>query len=172
DQGPAAFKQRYFLAATLSSLTGMYNGYELCENIKSPIKEELHDSEKYQYKVHQWHEPGIKDFIRRVNLAREAHPAMQEYDNLRFHYAENTNLMVYSKKLEKDVILCIANMDMHHAQEGTIALNMQELGLSEDAFFFVKDLITDESFVWRGSQNFVRLDPNKAPGHLFVVKAI
>ncbi|HPW93650.1 MAG TPA: DUF3416 domain-containing protein [Fibrobacteraceae bacterium] len=172
DQGPNAFKQRYFLAATLSSLTGMYNGYELCENIKSPIKEELHDSEKYQYKVHQWHEPGIKDFIRRVNLAREAHPAMQEYDNLRFHYAENTNLMVYSKKLEKDVILCIANMDMHHAQEGTIALNMQELGLSEDAFFFVKDLITDESFVWRGSQNFVRLDPNKAPGHLFVVKAI
>lgn len=172
DQGPAAFKQRYFLAATLSSLTGMYNGYELCENIKSPIKEELHDSEKYQYKVHHWHEPGIKDFIRRVNLAREAHPAMQEYDNLRFHYAENTNLMVYSKKLEKDVILCIANMDMHHAQEGTIALNMQELGLSEDAFFFVKDLITDESFVWRGSQNFVRLDPNKAPGHLFVVKAI
>lgn len=172
DQGPAAFKQRYFLAATLSSLTGMYNGYELCENIKSPIKEELHDSEKYQYKVHHWHEPGIKDFIRRVNLAREAHPAMQEYDNLRFHYAENTNLMVYSKKLEKDVILCIANMDMHHAQEGTIALNMQELGLSEDAFFFVKDLITDESFVWRGSQNFVRLDPNKAPGHLFVVKTI
>ena len=53
-KGPNAFKQRYFLAGTLSSLTGMYNGYELCENIPSPIKEELQDSEKYQYKVHNW----------------------------------------------------------------------------------------------------------------------
>ena len=97
---------------------------------------------------------------------------MQEYDNLRFHSAENDNLMVYSKRLDNDVILCIANMDMHQAQEGSVSLNMQELGLSDDSFFFVKDLITDESFVWRGSKNFVRLEPNKAPGHLFVVKAI
>ena len=81
-------------------------------------------------------------------------------------------LMVYSKRLDKDVILCVANMDMHNTQEGMIALNMQELGFSEDAFFFVKDLLTDESFVWRGSENFVRLDPNKAPGHLFVLKQI
>lgn len=172
DQGPAAFKQRYFLAGTLSSLTGMYNGYELCENIKSPIKEELLNSEKYQYKIHNWHENGIKDFVRRVNLAREAHPAMQEYDNLKFHFAENSNLMVYSKRLKDDVILCVVNMDVHSTQEGMISLNMQDLDLPEDAFFFVKDLITDESFVWRGSNNFVRLDPNKAPGHLLVVKKI
>jgi len=64
------------------------------------------------------------------------------------------------------------NMDTQNAQEGIIALDMAKLGLAEDAFFFVKDLITDESFVWRGSQNFVRLDPNKAPGHLLVVKKL
>lgn len=173
SQGPAQFKQRYFLAGTLSSLTGMYNGYELCENVASPVKEELWDSEKYQYKVHHWDSPvNIHDFVRRVNMAKLNHPALQEYDNLEFHYAENSNLMVYSKKKDDDTILCVANMDMHNPQEGTIALNMSKLGLAEDAFFFVKDLITDESYVWRGSQNFVRLDPNKAPGHLFVVKKL
>ena len=95
NQGPAQFKQRYFLAGTLSSLTGLYNGYELCENIPSPVKEELWDSEKYQYKVHNWNAPvNIKDFVRRVNEARQNHPALQEYDNLDFHSADNSNLMV------------------------------------------------------------------------------
>lgn len=173
NQGPAQFKQRYFLAGTLSSLTGLYNGYELCENIPSPVKEELWDSEKYQYKVHNWNAPvNIKDFVRRVNEARQNHPALQEYDNLDFHSADNSNLMVYSKKKDNDVILCVANMDMHNAQEGTISLDMSKLGLAEDAFFFIKDLITGESYVWHGAHNFVRLDPNKAPGHLLVVKKL
>ena len=171
-KGPNAFKQRYFLAGTLSSLTGMYNGYELCENIPSPIKEELADSEKYQYKVHNWTGPGIQDFVRRVNTARQEHIALQEYDNLDFHYCANDQLMVYSKKSGEDVILCVCNMDMDNAQEGMVELDMAKLGLNQDAFYFLKDLITDESFVWRGNRNFVRLDPNKAPGHLLVLKKI
>ena len=171
-KGPNAFKQRYFLAGTLSSLTGMYNGYELCENIPSPVKEELADSEKYQYKVHNWKGPGIQDFVRRVNTARQEHVALQEYDNLDFHYCANDQLMVYSKKTGDDVILCVCNMDMDNAQEGMVELDMGKLGLASDAFFFLKDLITDESFVWRGNKNFVRLDPAKAPGHLLVLKKI
>lgn len=172
NQGPNAFKLRYFLAGTLSSLTGMYNGFELCENDPSPVKEELNNSEKYQYKVHNWSGPGIQDFVRRVNEARLAHAAMQEYDNLEFHYAQNDKLMVYSKVLGEDRILCVANMDMHNAQEGVIELDMRKLGLADDAFYFLRDLITDESYVWRGGRNFVRLDPAKAPGHLFVLKKI
>ena len=171
-KGPNAFKQRYFLAGTLSSLTGMYNGYELCENIPSPVKEELADSEKYQYKVHNWKGPGIQDFVRRVNTARQEHAALQEYDNLDFHYCSNDQLMVYSKKSGEDVILCVCNMDMDNAQEGMVELDMGKLGLAQDSFFFLKDLITDESFVWRGNRNFVRLDPAKAPGHLLVLKKI
>lgn len=172
DQGPEAFRLRYFLAGTLSSLTGMYNGFELCENEPSPVKEELWNSEKYQYKTHDWNTPGIKDFVRRVNEAKLAHVAMQEYDNLEFHYSENDKVMVYSKRKGNDTILCIANMDAHNVQESTIALDMAKLGLPEDAFFFVKDLLTDESYVWRGSRNFVRLDPQKAPGHLLVMKKL
>jgi len=172
NQGPEAFRLRYFLAGTLSSLTGMYNGFELCENEPSPVKEELWNSEKYQYKTHDWNTPGIKDFVRRVNEAKLAHVAMQEYDNLEFHYSENDKVMAYSKRKGNDTVLCIANMDAHNVQESTVALDMEKLGLPEDAFFFVKDLITDESYVWRGSRNFVRLDPQKAPGHLLVVKKL
>ena len=171
-KGANAFKQRYFLAATLSSLTGMYNGYELCENIPSPIKEELADSEKYQYKVHNWSGPGIQDFVRRLNVARQEHAALQEYDNLEFHYAQNDQLMVYSKKSGDDVILCVCNMDMDHVQEGIVELDMAKLGLENDSFYFLKDIVTDESYVWRGNKNYVKLDPAKAPGHMFILKKI
>lgn len=80
--------------------------------------------------------------------------------------------MVYSKKTGDDVLLFVCNMDMDNAQEGMVELDMAKLGLDNDSFFFLKDLITDESFVWRGNKNFVRLDPNKAPGHLLVLKKI
>ena len=80
--------------------------------------------------------------------------------------------MVYSKVLGEDRILCIANLDMDNTQEGLVELDMSKLGLEEDAFYFLKDVITDESFVWRGSKNFVRLEPSKAPGHLFILKKI
>lgn len=172
-QGPPAFKQRYFLAATLSSLTGMYNGYELCENEKNPTKEELYHSEKYQYKTHDWNSPvNIKDFLRRVNRARRDYSCLQEYDNLKFHWAENDKVMVYSKRdaAKDNTILCIANMDMHHVQSSRLRLDMGALGLNADSYFFVKDLLTDESYVWHGADNFVILDPAKSPGHMFVIK--
>ena len=52
-----AFSMRAFLAATLSSLFGIYNGYELCETVPYPGKEELLHSEKYEYKVRDWDAP-------------------------------------------------------------------------------------------------------------------
>jgi starch synthase (maltosyl-transferring) len=29
------------------------------------------------------------------------------------------------------------------------------------------DLLSDQRFVWRGSRHFVRLDPRRAPAHVF-----
>ena len=48
--GRPAFMIRVVLAATLSSLYGIYSGYELCENEALPGREEYLDSEKYQFK--------------------------------------------------------------------------------------------------------------------------
>ncbi|GBU24805.1 alpha-amylase [Fibrobacteria bacterium R8-3-H12] len=172
-QGPAIFKLRYFLAATLSSLTGMYNGYELCENEKNPAKEELFNSEKYQYKVHNWSSPiNIKEFLRKVNFARKQQSALMEYDNLRFHSAENSNIIAYSKRDKKNgnTVLCIANLDVKKTHDSFVHLNLAELGLSEGQGYTIRDLLSGQSYLWRGSKNYVEINPEKEPCHLFVVE--
>ncbi len=62
---------RSSLAATLSSLYGIYSGYELCENAAVPGSEEYLDSEKYEIKVRDWDAPGN---IRRVRDAPQPDP--------------------------------------------------------------------------------------------------
>ena len=42
-------------------------------------------------------------------------------------------------------------------------------GLEENAAFTVKDELSGESYPWRGARNFVMLDPNKAPAHVFSI---
>lgn len=169
----SAFKLRFLLAATLSSTYGIYNGYELCENEPMPNgKEELNNGEKYQYKTHDWNAPGnIKDFITKINTLRQREGALQEYDNLKFHHCDNPQIMVYSKHLaaEHSTVLCIVNLDAYNKQSGNVWINMADLGLEEHDFYFVKDQVTGESFVWKGAGNFVILDPAKSPGHVFVV---
>jgi starch synthase (maltosyl-transferring) len=56
--GRPAFIIRAVLAATLSSVYGIYSGYELCENAAIPGKEEYLDSEKYEIRVRNWKAPG------------------------------------------------------------------------------------------------------------------
>src|SRR5204863_7661516 len=90
DGGRPAFMIRVVLAATLSSLYGIYSGYELCENAALPGREEYLDSEKYQWKERNWDAPGnIKDWITHVNLIRKQNRALHFYDNLQFYHADN-----------------------------------------------------------------------------------
>ena len=161
----SAFKMRIMLAATLSSIYGMYNGYELCENEPNPDKEELYHNEKYQYKTHDWDSPhNIKAFITRLNWARSQFKALQEYDNLHFHHCDNEQIMVYSKTIAGgDAILVCINLDPYHEQSGRVWIDMGALGLGDHDFYFLKDLITDQRFTWKGPENFVKL-------HLLVVK--
>ncbi|MDQ3655459.1 MAG: alpha-1,4-glucan--maltose-1-phosphate maltosyltransferase, partial [Chloroflexota bacterium] len=71
EGGPAAFKFRLVLAATMSSAYGIYSGYELCENTPVPGREEYLNSEKYEYKVWDWDRPGnITAYVSQVNAIR------------------------------------------------------------------------------------------------------
>ena len=75
EGGRPAFMIRAVLAATLSSVYGIYSGFELCENAALPGREEYLDSEKYQWKERDWDAPGnIKDWITRLNRIRAAKP--------------------------------------------------------------------------------------------------
>jgi starch synthase (maltosyl-transferring) len=107
--GPAAFRVRAALAATMSPTWGVYSGFELCEHLAlRPGSEEYLDSEKYQYRPRDWaaYEPGgeregqsIAPFLRRLNEIRRAHPALQRLRNLHFHHVPDDNLLVFSKRV-------------------------------------------------------------------------
>lgn len=84
------FKTRVALASILSSTYGIYSGFELLEHDAIPGKEEYLDSEKYEIKVRDWNAPGnIKSYIRDLNIARRANPALQQTSNLRFLAIQN-----------------------------------------------------------------------------------
>ncbi|HWK88825.1 MAG TPA: alpha-1,4-glucan--maltose-1-phosphate maltosyltransferase, partial [Longimicrobium sp.] len=76
--GRPAFMVRAILATTLSSVYGIYSGFELCENeALAPGKEEYLNSEKYEIKAWDWDRPGnIRPLVTRLNQVRRANPAL------------------------------------------------------------------------------------------------
>ncbi len=172
--GRPAFKVRLVLAASLSSLYGIYSGYELCENV--PVQEgseEYLNSEKYEIKVRDWDQPGnLKDFITIVNRIRRENPALQLHDNLRFHVCANDQILCYSKATPDfaNAVIVVVNLDPHQPQEGWVELDLPKLGLAPDQAFEVQDQLTSVSYGWRGARNYVRLDPQREPAHLLIIK--
>jgi starch synthase (maltosyl-transferring) len=161
---------RLVLAATLSSVYGMYSGYELCENTAVPGKEEYLNSEKYEYKVWDWDRPGnIKDFVAKINRIRREHPALHEYDNLRFYWADNDNILCYGKATSDltDVILVVVNLDPFQPHETMIHFPVHEFGIAAGEQYQATDLISGETYLWTGGSQYVRLDPHVEPAHIF-----
>jgi starch synthase (maltosyl-transferring) len=164
---------RAVLAATLSSVYGIYSGFELCENAPLPGREEYLDSEKYQWKERDWDAPGnIKDWITRINHIRQQNRALHLYDNLRFYEADNENILFYGKMTpaKDNIILVVVNLDAHRTHNSYIHVPLAEFGLAEGDAYQVHDLLTDARFTWHGSRNYVELDPLTQPAHIFRVR--
>lgn len=171
--GRPAFIIRAVLAATLSSVYGIYSGFELCENVAIPGTEEYLNSEKYQFKERDWNAPGnIKDYITKLNKIRHHNRALREYENLRFHMVENEQILFYSKATEAldNVILVLVTLDPYNSQSGHAYVPIEDFGIGASDPYQVEDLITGEKFTWRGRRNFVILDPNSRPAHVFRVR--
>ncbi|GLW48914.1 alpha-1,4-glucan:maltose-1-phosphate maltosyltransferase 2 [Streptomyces sp. NBRC 14336] len=170
--GRPAFELRAVLAATLSPTWGIYSGYELCEN--TPLREgseEYLDSEKYQLRPRDWDTADtIAPLITKLNTIRRRHPALQRLRNLRFHHADNDAVLVFSKRTGQDTVLVVVNLDPHHTQEATVSLDMPQLGRDRDESLSVHDELTGETYAW-GTHNYVRLEPGRAPAHVFHVQA-
>jgi starch synthase (maltosyl-transferring) len=174
--GPAAFKVRAVLGGLLSPAWGIYSGYELCESTPlRPGSEEYLDSEKYQYRPRDWRlayrEPaGIAPFITRLNMIRNAHPALHWLRNLRFHHVDQPELICFSKRSERDAdtVLAVVNLDPHQPREATVWLDQPALGMEPGTPFVVTDELSGASYQW-GAANYVRLDPATAPAHIFTV---
>ena len=172
--GRPAFKIRLVLAATLSSVYGIYNGFELCENVpKTHGSEEYLDSEKYQYKVWDWNRPGnIKDYIGKVNQIRRDNPALHETHNLRILRSDNDSILFYGKWTEdkSNIILVAVNLTPTSGEASYVHVPIAELGIPPENVYAVRDLITGSEFAWRGEVNFVKLDPNVEPAHVLLLK--
>ena len=170
--GRPAFMIRVLLAATLSTLYGIYSGYELCENEALPGGEEYLDSEKYQFKERDWDAPGnIKDWIARLNGIRRENRALQSYTNLRFYPAENEAILFYGKMtLARDnIILVVVNLDPHRKQHSYVDVPVEQFGQMESDVYQVQDLLNGAIYSWRGRRNYVELDPKIQPAHIFRV---
>jgi len=186
--GPAAWKLRAALAATLVPTYGIYTGYELHEHIARPGAEEQIDNEKYQYKDRQWYryEKGgdregqsLAGYLTRLNQIRNQHPSLRWLRNITFHTADDPNIIVYSKRrpLQErtgsagfdDVVIVVANLDPHSTRESQIHLSMSALGLDHYERFVAHDEITGAEWSW-GEHNYVRLGPENEPVHVISVR--
>ncbi|MHB1414239.1 MAG: alpha-1,4-glucan--maltose-1-phosphate maltosyltransferase [Chloroflexota bacterium] len=172
EGGRPAFKMRLALAATLSSLYGIYNGFELVENTPIPGREEYMHSEKYEYKVWDWNRPGnIKDYITRVNEIRRSNPALHEYENLRFYESSDDDVIFYGKMTldRRNAVLVAVNLDPFKAHDSTIRVPIREYGIRPDHQYLVHELITDEKSLWKGEEQVIRLDPNLEPAAIYAI---
>ena len=173
DGGRPAFIIRAVLAATLSPLYGIYSGYELCENEALPGREEYLDSEKYQLKERDWDAPGnIKDWITRLNEIRRTNRALRFYDNLRFYDTDNDAIICYGKMTaaRDNIILVVVNLDPHRKQHSFVDVPIDQFGSMEGDAYQVHDLLSEARYIWHGRRNYIELDPEIQPAHIFRIR--
>ena len=171
--GPAVFRLRLVLAATMSPSYGIYSGYELYENLPArATDEEYLNSEKYEIRERNYDAPGsMVPFITRINALRRAHPALQQLHNIVFHDNPNPHILAYSKASDdgSDVVLTVVNLDPGRWQETTVNLDLGALGVDASQPFTVHDELTGSAYQWWGPHPYVRLEPADQPAHIFSV---
>jgi starch synthase (maltosyl-transferring) len=168
--GRPAFMVRLALAATLSPAYGIYNGFELCEAAALPGREDYANSEKYEFKVWDWDRPGnIKPFIAKVNAIRRANKALHHLQTLRFHAADNQQVLFYSKISDDraNAVFVVVNLDPHHVQDSMIEMPLALLGLAADQPYLLDDLLQGHSWSWTGARQHQQLVPERNPVAIF-----
>jgi starch synthase (maltosyl-transferring) len=173
--GRPAFMVRLVLAATLGASYGIYGpAFELMEDrARESGGEEYLDSEKYQLRTWNRDSPtSLKEFIARVNRIRRDNSPLQSDLSLAFHRTDNDSLIAYSKtnSAGTESVLVVANVDPHYAQSGWVTIDLRSLGLPAETTFQMDDLLSGARFLWRGARNFVSLDPQHSPAHIFRVR--
>jgi starch synthase (maltosyl-transferring) len=168
--GRPAFAVRLVLAATLGASYGIYGpAYEHMEHVpREPGSEEYLHSEKYELRT--WNlrsETSLAPLIARVNRIRRENPALQHDHTLRFHKIENQHVIAYSKRHERNVVLTVANLDLRWVQSGWVQVPLQQWGLDPQQPYLVEDMLNEKSYEWVGEWNYIELNPQLTPAHIF-----
>lgn len=172
------FIARMVLAATLSSNYGMYGpAYELLEH--APVaagKEEYLDSEKYEIKRWDVDRPGnIRAEITAVNDIRRENPALQQTADIEFvridagEGVEHDTLMGYVKRNDDDsnIVLTVVNLDPRTTRSGWLRFPLERFDLPHTHRFRAEDLLSGRTFEWDGEWNYIELNPELSPAHIF-----
>lgn len=170
-----AFMIRLVLAATLGANYGIYGpAFELCEN--QPLRrgsEEYLNSEKYQLRHWDLQRPdSLNGLITRINRIRKDNPALQSDWSLRFLHVNNDQLIAYAKSTNdhSNIILVVVNLDPFYKQSGFVDLPLEEFHLDPNQPYQVHDLLTGNRYLWHGPRNYVELNPQALPAHVFLVR--
>jgi starch synthase (maltosyl-transferring) len=115
---------------------------------------------------------SLRDFIARVNTIRRESPAIAHRGELRFHNAENEQIICYSRTApdNSDIVLVVVNLDVNYRQSAWIELPVVEFDLPTDRPYQMHDLLTDARYLWHGNRNYVELDPKDSPAHIFRIR--
>jgi starch synthase (maltosyl-transferring) len=170
--GRPAFVIRLCLAATLGASYGIYGpAFELFENRPlHPGSEEYLNSEKYEIRAWDIRRPeSLKDLIAKINAIRKENRALQSDLSLRFHSVDNDQIIAFSKMSEdrSNVVVVVVNLDPHHTQSGWVDLPPDYFQIDLHQEYQMHDLVTEERYLWQGPRNYVELDPQRMPVHIF-----
>ncbi|SDG82118.1 starch synthase (maltosyl-transferring) [Pseudomonas flavescens] len=164
--GRAGFLIRAALATMGSGLWGMYSGFEICESLPVPGKEEYLDSEKYEIRPRDYQAAGnIVAEIAQLNRIRRQNPALQTHLGFQAYTCWNDNILYFGKRTadRENFILVAVSLDPHNAQEANFELPLWELGLDDDATTLGEDLMTGHTWQWHGKVQWMRIEPWHQP---------
>lgn len=166
------YLQRYVLAATLSSNTGIYGPvFEQMISDAIPGKEEYLNSEKFQICQYDWTlENKLTTVISKINHIRKENEALQQTNNIKFCHVENDNLLAFYKwnDSKTNELLIIISLDQYYAQQGNLQLPLGDLKIDNGHQISVHDLLTGSSYNWYNEWNFIELHPT-LPFHIFKI---
>jgi starch synthase (maltosyl-transferring) len=165
--GRPAFRIRLVLAATLSSLYGIYSGFELCENDALPEREEYANSEKYEIVVRDWSAPSIASEVGLINRIRRENEAFHDWRNLTFYRADDDAVLFFGKRSGDNILFVAVNLDPTAARDPLLWLPTGDYGLADDDAYEIEELLGATKHVWRGSPHRWRLDPALNPAAIF-----
>lgn len=172
--GENAHVIRVILAATLSSNYGIYGPvYEFGINHPHPQKEEYYENEKYEIKHWDWNrKTRIRDVITRLNKIRKENRALQSTNNIIIAETSNEQVMAYVKQdvENENTLLVVINLDPHHPHSAFVKVPVEQIGLKWQQPYYVNDLLSEGQYRWQDESNFVILNPNDMPAHIFVIE--
>ncbi|MBB3313379.1 starch synthase (maltosyl-transferring) [Rhizobium sp. BK196] len=169
-----AYLIRAALAATLSGLWGVYNGFELCEGRPDAKRKEYADSEKYEIRAWDYDRPGnIKAEIAMLNRIRRDNPALHSHLGLTLLPSSNSNVMFFEKAdAERHNVLLIAvTLNPHAIEESSVEFPLWKFGLGDMSALALEDLVSGQNFKRTGKWQTIRLDPAHLPFAIWRVRA-